>query len=378
MAATAARPKSILSVQNVSLRYGSRTIVHDVCLEIARGEVYGLLGPNGAGKSTLIRSICGRMPIPEGHIWLLDKRMKPCSGPSRHVGRVAQRAALFDHLTVWENLHTFGHLFGLSGRLLDSRIDEVLTRLSLTSTGRTASVRLSGGQRQRLHIAVALLTKPDLLILDEPTVGVDLASRHQLYDVLQGLTDSGMAVLLTTHDLPEARLLSDRIGILVDGRLVAEGTPDALIDDRFGATRKARVCARPEIHDKQSAFLDRLGLERSGEAEWTGLLDEARDLPALFAGIQRCPHLFTELILTRPDLQDVFAYWQDGGRALGAEDEGVAAPNGTGHRQGRRFETAREDGYTAVAMPGAADATWLPPTWNGQDTQGMTPQEWAE
>lgn len=302
-----------LLVDDVRIRYGSRTVVDGVSLSLAAGEIYGLLGPNGAGKSTLIRAMCGRMRLAGGNILIHGKRIRPGAGPSPHLGRVAQKVALLEHLTVRENLSTFGHLFGLGGRRLRLRTRDVLERLDIASLARVGVARLSGGQRQRLHIAVALLTEPDILILDEPTVGVDLASRQKLYEVLKDLAKGGMAILITTHDLPEARILSDRVGILVAGQLVAEGTPDALIDDRFGGMRKARICARTGADQARLAFLSRLGLSRVGLTEWSGLLDEARDLPQLFQNFQRCPDLITELVLSRPDLEDLFAHWQDGG-----------------------------------------------------------------
>ncbi len=295
-----------LNVETVSIRYGSVTVVDQVSLSIGRGEIYGLLGPNGAGKSTLIRAISGRLPLAGGGVQIEGRAITPGTGPSRHLGRVPQKPALFDHLTVRENLFTFARLFGVSGRTVRRKVEEILEAIGLQEAAGRPADRLSGGMRQRLHMGAALLTEPSILILDEPTVGVDLASRRGLYDILLGLRDRGLAILLTTHDLPEARLLSDRIGILIAGQLTAEGTPEALIQARFGGKRHARVVCRPGTQDWETTFLETLGLTcMDAGQEWIGMVDEASVMPRLFEACRERSDLIAEMTLTRPDLADL-------------------------------------------------------------------------
>ncbi|MGF1456548.1 MAG: ABC transporter ATP-binding protein [Alphaproteobacteria bacterium] len=319
--------RPLLEVEDVHVRYGARAVIAGVSLAIRPGEIYGLLGPNGAGKSTLMKAICGRARLSSGHIIVRGKPVRAGWRSGSHVGRVSQQVALFDHLTVRENLTTFARLFGLGGRRLKERVRDVTERFDLGAFAGTVAARLSGGQRQRLHIAVTLLTEPDVLMLDEPTVGVDLASKQKLYAVLNDLARDGMAIVVTTHDLPEARILSDRVGILVDGRLVAEGPPDVLIEDHFKGLRRTRICIRPGAVEAEAIVLSGLGLARIGATEWTGFLDEARDLPSLFDHVQRYTHLITELVLSRPDLEDLFGIWQQGEAIADRSEDDTAGPS---------------------------------------------------
>ncbi len=311
-----------LFVDEVTVGYRGRTVIDRVSLRLHEGEIYGLLGPNGAGKSTLMRAIAGRLPLEHGRIFVDGAPITPCRDPIPDLGWVTQRVALFDHLNAKENLKTFGRILGLSGRVLRDQVAAVLERMDLQDTARVPVERLSGGTRQRLHIAVSLLTKPKVLILDEPTVGVDITSRQGLYALLQGLQAEGLSILLTTHDLPEARLLTQRIGILVAGRLVAEGTPDALIDSRFGKIRQARIRLRADAQDHETIFLTRLGLARTGSAqEWWGLIEEETAMPQLFACVQECPDLIMDISLTRPDLDALLSSWGGPRSADGTKTE---------------------------------------------------------
>lgn len=315
-----------LLVEGAGVRFGSATILSGVSLAIERGEIYGLLGPNGAGKSTLIRAISGRIPLSGGRIQIEGQTVSHRRAPSLRLGRVPQRLALFDHLTPRETLGTFASLFGLRGRAARERVARTLEEVGLQDVARRRADRLSGGMRQRLHIAVALLSDPSLLVLDEPTVGVDRASKEGLYELFLALRREGLGLLLITHDLPEARLLADRVGILIGGQLVAEGPPDDVIDRRFGGRRAVRVCARPPVPAPFDGLLQSFGLRRDplGQ-EWTGIIDEEAVMPRLFEAIRGHSELIAEVTLTRPDLALLLEDFESTGQGEGRSDGQVIA-----------------------------------------------------
>jgi ABC-2 type transport system ATP-binding protein len=211
-------------------RFGARVATDDVGFSIAPGETYGLLGPNGAGKTTTISMVCGLVERDGGSVLVEGISLDDDPlGVRRCIGYVPQDIALYPDLTGRENLRFFGHLYGLHGRDLDARVDRELDVVGLRERGGDRVDDYSGGMKRRLNIAAGLLHEPRLLVLDEPTVGVDPQSRHAILESVGELGARGMAVLYTTHYMEEAERLCDRIGILDDGRLVAEGTRSELV-----------------------------------------------------------------------------------------------------------------------------------------------------
>ncbi|WP_329282207.1 ABC transporter ATP-binding protein [Streptomyces sp. NBC_01451] len=222
--------RAVLDCAHLVRRFGDRTAVDDVSLSIARGETYGLLGPNGAGKTTTIRMVCGLLRPDAGTVHVAGRPVDTKAGPAKQlIGFVPQDVALYPDLSVRENLRFFGRLYRLPRRRLEHRVDEVLDLIDLGSRAGDRVDSLSGGMRRRLNIGAGLVHAPTLLVLDEPTVGVDPQSRHAILNSVTRFGEEGMAVLYTTHYMEEAERLCDRVGIIDRGRLVAEGSPRELV-----------------------------------------------------------------------------------------------------------------------------------------------------
>ena len=231
--APATTPKdapAVLRCQDLVKRFGSRTAVDGVGFHIGRGETYGLLGPNGAGKTTTISMICGILERDGGDVVVAGKPMAPRTTAAKaSIGFVPQDLAIYPDLTARENLTFFGRLYGLGGARLRRRVDELLDVVGLADRAGDRTEQFSGGMKRRLNIAIGLLHEPHLLVLDEPTVGVDPQSRNAILSSVEGLGQAGMAILYTTHYMEEAERLCDRVGIIDEGRLRAEGTRRELV-----------------------------------------------------------------------------------------------------------------------------------------------------
>lgn len=218
----------VLQVADLVRRFGDHTAVDHVSFAIQPGETYGLLGPNGAGKTTTISMIAGLLTADSGSVSLLGQPLT--SSRKSLIGLVPQDIALYPDLSAVENLQFFGKLQNLTGAELRQRIDQVLDVVGLADRAKDRIETYSGGMKRRANIAVGLLHQPKLLILDEPTVGVDPQSRYSILEAIAELGGSGMAVLYTTHYMEEAERLCDRVGIIDQGLLIAEGTRDELIE----------------------------------------------------------------------------------------------------------------------------------------------------
>ncbi len=219
-----------LHAQGLRKRYGTRVAVDDVSLQVAPGELLALLGPNGAGKSSTIAMLCGLTPADGGQVRVGGIDLAQDSAACKHrIGLVTQDLALFEDLTTHENLAVFGALYGLKGAALKTRAAQVLQAVGLADRGRDKPATFSGGMKRRLHIACALLHSPSVLLLDEPTAGVDPQSRNAIFDTLLQLKAAGMALVYTTHYMEEAERLADRIVIIDGGRVAAQGTLAELV-----------------------------------------------------------------------------------------------------------------------------------------------------
>ncbi|MFH0177598.1 ABC transporter ATP-binding protein [Streptomyces cacaoi] len=221
---------ALISAQGLVKRYGDSLAVDDIHFEVRAGEVFSLLGPNGAGKSSTMRMLCGTSTPSGGSLRILG--MNPVKdGPAirARLGVVPQKDSLDRELTVLENLTTYARLFGMSRRAARNRSMELLEFVRLTDRAKDLIDSLSGGMMRRLAIARALVNEPDIVLLDEPTTGLDPQARHLLWDRLRELKRNGATVVLTTHYMDEAEQLSDRIMIVDRGRIVAIGTPGQLL-----------------------------------------------------------------------------------------------------------------------------------------------------
>lgn len=213
----------------------SKPALDDFSLQVAKGEFYGLLGPNGAGKTTAISILSNLFPADSGKVSIMgaDFSRQPLK-TRRILGLVPQDIALYDNLTGRENLSFFGKLCGLGGKKLQDRIDESLDFAGLGTYGSRLVGTYSGGMKRRLNLAAGLLHEPQILFLDEPTVGVDTQSRHLIHKQLTVLNRRGMTILYTTHYMEEAQELCSRIGIIDGGRIITQGRPSELLQ-RYGS-----------------------------------------------------------------------------------------------------------------------------------------------
>jgi ABC-2 type transport system ATP-binding protein len=251
----------LLAVSGVSHSYGATPVLHGVSLAVRRGEIYSLLGANGAGKSTLLRAIAGRMGLDAGEITIAGEHSAQAAAARRLTGYVPQDIALYAHLTVAENLAFFAAMFGLKGAGLADAVDSVLAKAGLEARADQITGTLSGGYQRRVNIAVAALNAPALIVLDEPTVGIDVHAREAIHALLRTLQEGGAAIVLTTHDLDQAQLMSDRVGMLQAGRLVIEGEPDQLLRAAFGNAREMIVELQQQADPRDVAFLRNSGLK---------------------------------------------------------------------------------------------------------------------
>ncbi len=216
---------NILEVQNLVKNYGDFTAVKGISFDIKEGEIFSLLGPNGAGKTTTISMLSTLYAPTSGDATIAGHSVKQHPMAVRNaIGVVPQEIALYEDLTAKENLIFWGQMYGLSGKSLTMRVDEVLEQIGLVDKARDRVKTYSGGMKRRVNIGVGLLHKPKLLFMDEPTVGIDPQSRRAILDTVKDLNKQGMTVLYTTHYMEEAEELSHRVGIIDHGELIALGT----------------------------------------------------------------------------------------------------------------------------------------------------------
>ena len=244
-------PESLISARGLTKKYGEFTAVNAIDFDVAKGESFGLLGPNGAGKSTTMRIIAATSQRTAGTISILGRDPEE-HGPQirAHLGVVPQQDNLDGELTVTENLFIYGRYFGLSKKFIRAKIEELLEFAQLEEKRNVKVDALSGGMKRRLTIARALVSEPDILMLDEPTTGLDPQARHILWDRLFRLKETGVTLVLTTHFMDEAEQLCDRLVVMDNGKIMAEGSPLELIktystkevlEVRFGSERNKEV-----------------------------------------------------------------------------------------------------------------------------------------
>ncbi len=273
--------ESMLRLNNLHKSFGDLVAVDGLTVEIGRGEVFGLLGPNGAGKTTTISLITGLLTPDEGTIEI--NGAGPISNPRARMalGVAPQALALYDDLSARENLEFFGQLYGLASGELTARTDAVLDAVGLAARQKDRAGTFSGGMKRRLNLAVALLHDPPVLLLDEPTAGVDPQSRNNILDMVRAFKQAGKTVVYTTHYMEEAQKLCDRVGIIDKGRMLAIGSVDQLI----------------HAHGGENAIT----VERAGVEDRVLSRDPARDVARLLAAGD-----VDTLRIDRPDLEGVF------------------------------------------------------------------------
>jgi lipooligosaccharide transport system ATP-binding protein len=262
-------PESLISARELTKKYGDFTAVDAIDFDVAKGESFGLLGPNGAGKSTTMRIIAATSQRTSGTISILGRDPEE-HGPQirAHLGVVPQQDNLDGELTVTENLFIYGRYFGLSKKFIRAKVEELLAFAQLEEKRDVKVDALSGGMKRRLTIARALVSEPDILMLDEPTTGLDPQARHILWDRLFRLKETGVTLVLTTHFMDEAEQLCDRLVVMDKGKIMAEGSPLELIktystkevlEVRFGSERNKEVAPiLREMCDRIEELPDRI------------------------------------------------------------------------------------------------------------------------
>jgi ABC-2 type transport system ATP-binding protein len=219
-----------LQIDGLFKRFGEQQVLNGFSLQVARGDVVGLLGPNGCGKSTVLNIICQLLQADAGQVQLMGQPMIEQSAHARtRIGYCPQQSALYPDLFPQENIQFFARLYGVPAAQRNAVVAELMERFSLAPYAATRSGLLSGGWQQRLSLAVALVHRPELLVLDEPTVAVDVEARMDLWRLIEGLRDSGTTILLTSHHLAEAQRLCNRVALMRYGKVVAEGSVPELI-----------------------------------------------------------------------------------------------------------------------------------------------------
>jgi len=299
----------ILDAVGLRKRFGDREAVNDVSFHVAPGETYGLLGPNGAGKTTTISIVTGLLAADAGTVAVAGQPMTPTAlAPRRDVGLVPQDLAIYPDLSARENLKFFGRLYGLSGGTLEARAAEVLDVIGLADRARDRAKTYSGGMKRRLNIGIALLHRPKLLILDEPTVGVDPQSRNAILEAVERLSGAGTAVLYTTHYMEEAERLCDRIGIIDQGRLMAEGTKGELVRG-IGGRDQLTVRGTGSLEAGAAALRALPGVESAGVADGTiqaAVVNAGQVLPQALAVLTEAGLSVTAANVEEPGLEHVF------------------------------------------------------------------------
>jgi len=243
---------TIASMRGIVKRYGSNVVLDSIDLDIYEGEVIGLLGPNGAGKTTLIQTLTGMKSFDRGTVELFGQSKHPFSNHNKEkIGLVTQEITLFEELTAKQNLLFFAGVYGLKGELKKQRVGEALEFVGLSDQANKLPTKFSGGMKRRLNIACALTHRPQFLIMDEPTVGIDPQSRNYILEGVKKLRDRGTTILYTTHYIEEIEAIASRVIIMDQGQMIKEGTPAELIQTiqheekvRFDVTDSDRVPVR--------------------------------------------------------------------------------------------------------------------------------------
>jgi ABC-2 type transport system ATP-binding protein len=293
-----------LVVHQAEKRFGPVRALSGVSFELRRGELLGLLGPNGAGKTTMIKAIAGRAKLDSGDVQL-NGRTLDAADPRPEIGVIPQELAIYKRLTARENLEVFGRLAGVEAGALRARVDWALEWADLKDRAGEPTDRFSGGMKRRLNIACSLLHSPSVVLLDEPTVGVDPQSRARIYEMLGALQQSGVSIVLTTHHLEEAEQRCDRILIIDHGAIVAGGTVAELVSSTVGRARAVGVSLRIEW-PSDVALPDGATLDADRRTLRWQLESVGAELPSILSGLNSRGAEIVDVHLGAATLQDVF------------------------------------------------------------------------
>jgi ABC-2 type transport system ATP-binding protein len=306
-----------VKVLNLDKRFEEVHAVKDISFAIGQGEIFSLLGPNGAGKTTTIGMIAGLLKPDAGEVWLMGHSVtrEPKAAKAK-LGVVPQEIALYEDISARANLNFWGKMYGLRGAELAERVDAVLGLIGLEDRASGAVSKFSGGMKRRLNVGVALLHRPQVIIMDEPTVGIDPQSRRKILDSVKQLRDDGVTILYTTHYMEEAQELSDRIAIMDHGEIIAEGTHAELIDivgelDRITLTISGESA---QVIDAWRAIDGVSEIKPEDGVLHLLVKDSNQVLPAVFETAAKVDVRITSVEVQEPNLETVFLHLT--GRAL--------------------------------------------------------------
>lgn len=306
-----------IEVQNLRKSFGDFQAVQGASFEAQAGEVLSLLGPNGAGKSTTISMLSGLLAPTSGDAWIMGHSiLREPEAAKKSLGVVPQDIALYPDLSARENLVFWGKMYGLRGATLKSAVDEVLHVIGLVDRQKDHVGTFSGGMKRRVNIGAALLHKPAVVIMDEPTVGIDPQSRRHILDNVKELNQKGMTVLYTTHYMEEAAELSHHIAIMDKGKVIAYGSHDELIK-MVGEQARIDLTLNAEAETILDAWRATQGVARidASDGKVTALVDDSnRVLPRLFDVASKADVRITSVDIQEPNLETVFLHLT--GRAL--------------------------------------------------------------
>ncbi|WP_417914868.1 ATP-binding cassette domain-containing protein [Candidatus Electronema sp. JM] len=295
----------VIKAEQLCRNFGSLKAVQDLDLEIQKGQIYGFLGPNGSGKTTAIRMLTGLLAPSSGSVRVLDSDLPQDAELLRlRIGYMTQKFSLYDDLTVQENLQFIARIYGLSGRAQKRRIEELLAVYKLEDRRKQMAGRMSGGQRQRLSLAAAVLHKPDLLFLDEPTSAVDPENRREFWEQLFDLSHEGTSILVSTHYMDEAERCHC-LAILENGIKRAEGPPDELMRQMGAHVVEIASNNLRQLKQELLKLPEVLAAAQLG-ARLRVLVRNAVAEPLDFLARQPCAGPQDSMSLVRPNLEDVF------------------------------------------------------------------------
>jgi ABC-2 type transport system ATP-binding protein len=296
-----------LRIQSLTKAYGARSALAGVSLDVAEGEILGLLGPNGAGKTTLIRCVVGRVVPDSGSIEVFGQ-VAGSSAARARIGYIPQEIALYGRLTASENLGVFGRYAGLTGDGLAAAVKSCLDWSGLAERAKEPVMTFSGGMKRRLNMAAGLLHRPRLILLDEPTTGVDPQSRQRIYTMVEQLRAEGVSVIYTTHYMEEAERLCDRVAIIDNGKIIASGTHADLVRQSFGSRCELVLQFDGDSAADHSKWAAAQGGTASGAAVRFTVTDPAVEIARILEAARAESITIRDLSYTAPNLESVFLH----------------------------------------------------------------------
>ena len=292
----------MIKAENLKKRYGDVVAVDDVSFEVEKGETFGLLGPNGAGKTTTIQLLCGLLKPDSGTVVLGGKTDPSLAEVRSSLGVVPQVLAIYQELSAQQNLRFFGRMYGLSGRLLNDRIEKCLDIAGLKKRSNDRASKYSGGMKRRLNMVCSFLHEPPVLLLDEPTVGVDPQSRNLIFDTIEDMKNQGRTIIYTTHYMEEAQRLCDRVAILDHGKILDIDKVDNLIKKHGGPSHIEAEFEKLSSPDSIRQYID----SENVQFEEAKIRFETSKPMESLAMLNRSGVRFNTLKVQNANLEDVF------------------------------------------------------------------------